>query len=107
MVPSASVETVNAYMIGMYGDDPLNDEGIGPRREIHLPNAYIDGQDTSVGTVSLGNAGCSQSQADALTAFVAQQSGCDSRVYPIGSGEDYWAIALTEWNIKPVVPSAP
>ena len=85
-------------MVGLFGDDPGS-------VEISL-NAYIDGQDSTVATYSVGVSNCSQADATTLQNYMTT-TGCGSAVYPAGSGEDYWAEALRLWGLKPVVAVVP
>lgn len=100
MVPAASYQSANNFMVGMFGDDPGSEE-------ISL-NAYLDGQDPAVATHSLGVANCSQADTNSLAGYMAATSGCDSKTYPTaGSGANFWADALALWNLKPAVPTVP
>jgi hypothetical protein len=97
--PTVHFDSVNAYMVTLFGDDPGT-------QEIGL-NAYLAGADPTAATHSMGVANCSQADTDSLTAFLAALDGCDSAVYDAGSGEDYWAEAGRLWDLKHVQPVIP
>lgn len=96
-VPVAQYAAANAFLVGLFGDDPGSEE-------IAL-NAYLDGEESSVSTYSIGVCNCSQSDTNALVSYMSGAEDCASNVYATaGSGADFWADALSLWNLRPTVP---
>ncbi len=99
MVTADKMVQVNAYMVGLYGDPPES-------QYLSL-NAYLDGEDESVGTHSISNSNVYQADADTLESYVNAVDGCGAAQYPLSPPPNLWANALSLWNLKPAVTQVP
>lgn len=96
-VPADKLAEANAYMVGLFGEDPGT--------QVISLNAYEDGNDPQVATHSLSNINCSQAETNSLTSYMGVTAGCAALTFaPPGSGQDRWAAALAAWGLKPVMP---
>jgi hypothetical protein len=94
MVPADKYDAANAFLIGLFGDEPGSEE-------ISM-NAYLNGEDPSIATHSLGNCNCSTADAVTWENYLAVTDGCASMTFPATQQIDSWALALSAWNLKQV-----
>lgn len=100
-VPADQHDVVNAFLVGVFGDDPESDE--------IPPNAYVSGGDQFTATRSFCTIplpGTEQAPGAMLTSIInyfASRTDCLVQHFPTSPSQNWWSVANAMWSILPVV----
>lgn len=94
-VPADQHDEVNAYLVGLFDDDPGSDE--------IPPNAYVSGGDQFVPTRSFCTIPLSAGKLLSIQNYFAGRTDCLIADYATSPPQNWWSVAGSLWSILPSV----